>query len=227
MRETFEKELRRLQDELLGLGSMVEEALARSIEVLLQRDLPGARQIVAEDRQINERRFAIESEALILIATQQPIAGDLRVIAAVLEIGTELERIGDYAKGIARISLMMGDVPPIKPLVDIPRMAAKARTMLHQSLDAFVRRDVGLARRIPLQDNEVDVLYNLVYHDLVDIIIADPATIDRATHLLWVAHNLERAADRVTNICERVVFTVTGELGELDRREEGACGVVG
>ena len=227
MRETFEKELRRLQDELLDLGSMVDEALVSSMEALLRQDFPAAQRIVANDRPINERRFALESESLVLLATQQPMAGDLRTIAAVLEICTELERIGDYAKGIARICLMMGDVPPIKPLVDVPQMAAKVRAMLRQTLDAFVRRDVALARAIPRQDDEVDALYNRVYHELLDIIIADPTTIDRATHLLWVAHNLERAADRVTNICERVVFTVTGELSELDVREEGVCGTAG
>ncbi len=227
MRETFEKELRGLQDEMVSLGSMVEEALARSVEILLRQDLAGAQRLIAEDCQINERRFAIESEALVLIATQQPIAGDLRVIAAVLEICTELERIGDYAKGIAHICLTIGDTPPIKPLIDIPKMADRARDMLHQALDAFVRRDIDLARAIPPQDDEIDALYNQVYHELLDVIIADPTTIDRATHLLWVAHNLERAADRVTNICERVVFTETGQMNEMDTREEGICGIVG
>jgi len=227
MRETFERELQRLQDALLILGSMVEEALTSSVEALSRQDLPAARMVVANDCSINERRFAIEGEALVLIATQQPMAGDLRTIAAVLELGTELERIGDYAKGIARICLTMGEVPPIKPLVDIPKMALKVRTMLHQAMDAFVRRDVALAQSIPPQDEEVDTLYNQVYHELLDVIIANPATIDRATHLLWVAHNLERAADRVTNICERVIFTVTGQMYELDASEEGACGVAG
>jgi len=227
MRETFEKEMRLLQDELVGLGSMVEDALASSIQALQSRDLPTAQRIIAEDCYINERRFAIESEALVLIATQQPIAGDLRIIAAVLELCTELERIGDYAKGIARICLTMGDSPPIKPLIDIPKMAAKVQEMLRQSLSAFVRRDLDLARSIPPQDDEVDALYNAVYHELLEIIITDSSNIDRATFLLWVAHNLERAADRVTNICERTVFMVTGQMSEMDTREEGVCGIVG
>ena len=219
MRETFEKELRRLQDELLELGSRVENALIESSEVLRRRDEEGARRLVADDYLLNERRFAIESAALVLIATQQPMAGDLRSIAAILEIATELERIGDYGKGIARISLMIGDVPLLKPLVDIPQMGRLARDMLHQALDAFVRRDVGLARSIPKHDAEVDRLYDQVYRDLLGHIVANPENIDRATHLLWVAHNLERAADRVTNICERVVFTVTGEMVELNDHE--------
>jgi phosphate transport system protein len=148
------------------------------------------------------------------------MAGDLRTLAAVLEIATELERIGDYAKGIARINLMMGEKPLLKPLIDIPRMAVKVRDMLHRALDAFIRRDVALARAIPAEDHEVDDLYNQVYRELLTYMMADPRTIDRATHLLWVAHNLERAADRVTNICERVIFTVTGEMKELDTDED-------
>lgn len=219
MRETFERELQHLQDELLILGSKVEEALVESVEVLRRRDEEGARQLIAADQEINELRFAVESAALVLIATQQPMAGDLRNIAAILEIATELERIGDYAKGIARISLMIGHIPLLKPLVDVPKMARLAVAMLHQALDAFVRRDVEAARAIPRQDAEVDRLYDQTYRHLIQHIVADPEVIDRATHLLWVAHNLERAADRVTNICERVLFTVTGEMVELDENE--------
>jgi phosphate transport system protein len=221
-RETFDRELQRLQDEVLVLGSLVEKAIIQSVEVLKRRDLEGARRLIAEDRRvINEKRFAIESEALTLIATQQPMAGDLRVIAAVLEIAHELERMGDYAKGIAKINLMMGDEPLLKPLVDIPLMAEKARSMLHQALEAFVRRDVELARAIPKQDDEVDALYNQVYRDLLALMMQNPRDIDRATYLLWVAHNLERTADRVANICERVIFMVTGELMEMDVDEGG------
>ena len=223
-RQTFERELQRLQDEVLVLGSMVENALIESVEILKRRDLEGARRLIAGDRLINEKRFAIEADALALIATQQPMAGDLRTLAAVLEIVTELERMGDYAKGIARINLMMGEKPLLKPLIDIPRMAEKARDMLHRSLDAFVRRDVALARAIPAEDDEVDALYNQVYRELLIFIMSDPRTIDQATYLLWVAHNLERTADRVTNICERVIFTVTGEMMEMDT-EEGLIGL--
>ncbi len=219
MRETFERELQHLQDELLTLGSMVENALVEAVEVLRRRDEEGARRLIAADQAINEKRFAVEAAALVLIATQQPMAGDLRNIAAILEIATELERIGDYAKGIARISLTIGDVPLLKPLVDVPEMARIAVAMLHQALDAFIRRDVEAARDIPRQDVEVDRLYDQTYRHLIGHIVADPEVIDRATHLLWVAHNLERSADRVTNICERVLFTVTGEMVELDESE--------
>ncbi len=215
-RQTFEQSLQRLQDEVLVLGSMVEQVIIESVEVLKRRDAEAARHLIAGDRLINEKRFAIETDALTLIATQQPMAGDLRTLAAILDIAAELERIGDYAKGIAKINLMMGEGPLLKPLIDVPRMAEKTRDMLHRALDAFIRRDVDLARAIPLEDDEVDGLYNQVYRELITYVIADPRVIDQANYLLWVAHNLERAADRVTNICERVVFTVTGELAEMD-----------
>jgi len=220
-RVTFEERLQRLQDEVLVLGSMVERVIIESVESLKRRDFEASRRIIAEDRLINEKRFAIEEAALALIATQQPMATDLRVLAAVLEIVTELERMGDYAKGIAKINLMIGEQPLIKPLIDLPRMAEKARDMLHRALEAFMQRDVELARAIPAEDDEVDALYNQVYRELLTFIMADPRTMDQATHLLWAAHNLERTADRVTNICERVVFTVTGEMVEMDVEEEG------
>jgi phosphate transport system protein len=215
-RQALDRELQRLIDEVLVLASMVEQALCESVQALKARDREAARRIIAGDRQINERRFAIEADCLAVIAMQQPAASDLRVLAALLEVATELERIGDYGKGIARISLKMGDEPLIKPLIDIPRMADRARTMLRQALVAFVRRDAETARAIPLEDDEVDALYNQVYQELLTYIMADPRNTNQATLLLWVAHNLERAADRVTNICERIVFMVTGEMNELD-----------
>jgi len=224
IRETFERDLQCLQDEVLVLGSMVEKAIIESVEVLKRRDMEGARRLIAEDRILNEKRFAIEDDTLVLVATQQPMAGDLRTLAAVLAIISELERIGDYAKGISKINLMIGEEPLIKPLVDLPWMAEKARDMLHRALEAFVQRDVDLARAIPADDDEVDALYNQVYRELLTFIMADPSTIDQATYLLWAAHNLERAADRVINICERVVFTVTGQLMEMDVEEgEASC----
>jgi phosphate transport system protein len=218
-RETFDRELQRLQDETLALGSMVEEAITEAVATLKRRDLQASERLIADDILINEKRFEIEADALVLIATQQPMAGDLRTIAAILEITTELERMGDYAKGIAKINLMIGEEPLIKPLIDLPRMARKTRDMLHRALDAFVRRDLELARSIPMDDEEIDALYNQVYRELISYIIADPRTIEQANQLLWAAHNLERCADRVINICERVVFTVTGKMEEMDTDE--------
>ncbi len=219
-RQAFEQKLQKLQGEVLLLDSMVETALLDSVGILKRRDEEGARRLIAEDRQINKKRYAIENEVLALIATQQPMAGDMRVLAAMLEIVTELERVGDYAKGIASISLMMGVGELPRPLVDIPRMAEKGCDMLHRALEAFIKRDTAMARAIPAEDDEVDVMYNQVYRDLLAVIIADPRTIDQATYLLWVAHNLERTADRVTNICERVIFMVTGETLEFSLVED-------
>lgn len=221
LRQTFEREMQRLQDELLVLGSMVEHAIIDSVDALKKRDLEWSRRLVADDRLINEKRFQIEADVLTLIATQQPIAGDLRVLASTLEIAAELERMGDYAKGIANISLTIGEEPLIKPLIDIPRMATKAREMLHRALDAFVRRDIEAARAIPAEDDEVDDLYNQVYRELITLIMANPKNIDQANHLLWAAHNLERTADRVTNICERTIFTVTGQMVEIGKEHSG------
>ena len=220
-RQSFERELRHLQDELLALGSVVETAIIASVQGLRQRDRAGAQELIQGDRILNQKRFAIEDDCLALIATQQPMAGDLRTLAAVLEISTELERIGDYAKGIAKINLMMGEEPLLKPLIDIPRMAEKAVDMLHRALEAFVRRDVELARAIPKRDDVVDELYNAVYRELMSLVIDNPQNMEQANLLLWAAHNLERTADRVTNICERVVFTVTGEMVEMNGHEEG------
>jgi phosphate transport system protein len=215
-REKFEHDMRRLQDELLALGAMAENAVAESVKALKEQDLDRARTIIEGDRPINERRYAIENETLTLIATQQPMAVDLRTLAAILEIATELERMADYAKGIANVALMIGTESLIKPLVDIPRMAAKACDMLHRSLEAFLRQDVAAARAIPKEDGEVDALYERIYRELITIILADPKAIDQATRLTWVAHNLERVADRVGNICERIVFSITGHGEELD-----------
>ncbi len=226
-RKTFDQELQRLEDEVLVLGSMVEKAIIESVEALKNRDQEAARRLVAGDRAINEKRFAIEADALTLIATQQPLASDLRTIATVLEITTELERMGDYAKGIAKVNLMMGEEPPLKPFAQVARMGEKARHMLHQALEAFVLRDVALARAIADEENEMDALHNQVYRELLAFIMDDPSTINRATYLLWVAHNLERTGDRVVNICERVVFTVTGEMVEMDVEEGEDLGLEG
>lgn len=215
-REKFEHDLHRLQDEILALGAMAERAVVESVQSLKDQDFARAHSIIEGDRAINEKRYAIENETLILIATQQPMAGDLRTLAAIFEIATELERMADYAKGIANISLMIGTESLIKPLVDIPRMAAKACDMLHRSLEAFLRKDVEEARAIPKEDAEVDALYEQIYRELITYIMADPKAIDQATRLTWVAHNLERVADRVGNICERIVFSITGRGEELD-----------
>ena len=214
-RVSFERHLRELKDEVLVLGSMVEKAIGRSVEALKKRDLELARQVVEGDHEIDRKRYEIEEKCLDLIVTQQPMASDLRIIVSVLYIIVDLERIADHAEGIARIAIMIGDEPPLKPLIDIPRMAEKAVGMLHRSLDAFIVHDADTARQIVFEDDEVDALYDQVFRELLVFMLEDPRTVTRATRLIWVAHNLERTADRVTNICERVVFTVTGKMEEL------------
>ncbi len=216
LRARLQQEIERIKDQVLTLGSMVQKALLASVKALKERDFEASRQLIRADSEINERRFAIEADILVLIATQQPMAGDLRTLAAMLEIITELERTGDYAKGISKINILIGDQPLIKPLIDIPRMVEKAVDMLQRALEAFVQRDASMAQEIPREDDEVDALYNQINRELMAIILMDPTKAEQANLLQWAAHNLERAADRVTNICERVVFMVTGQMSELD-----------
>ncbi|HEY3060189.1 MAG TPA: phosphate signaling complex protein PhoU [Chloroflexota bacterium] len=220
-RTTFHRELERLQDEVLVVGSMVEKATLRAVDALRERDIAAAHVIESEDALVNRKRFEIEEAALLLIATQQPMASDLRRLAAIVHIVTDLERMGDYAAGIAHICIQIADEPLIKPLIDLPRMADIAASMLRRALDAFIARDVAAAEAIAREDDQVDALYQQVYRELLMLMLTNPRTIDQATHLLWVAHNLERVADRVQNICERVVFVATGRMHEFSR---GAVG---
>ena len=215
MRTVFHKRLREIQDEILVMGSMVGKAILRSVEALKDRDINLAQHIIDDDLLINKKRFEIEERCIELIATQQPMATDLRIIAAILNIITEIERIGDYAVGIARIVILIGGEPPLKPLVDITLMAEKTTDMLNRSLDAFINRNAEAAKKIAKEDDMIDNLYDQVFRELLIIMAEDPKTITRATRLIWTAHNLERAADRVTNICERVVFIVTGKMEEI------------
>lgn len=213
-RETFDEQLKALEQDVLDMGRRVDQAIDLSIEALAKRDIELSRRVIREDEAINQAQQDIEEKCLVLIATQQPLARDLRVIFAVANIATELERMADHAKGIGQIGVMMGPREPLKPLVDIPRMAAKARWLLEQELEAFVNRDVELARRLGSEDDEIDRLYDQVFRELLIFMMDDPKTISRATYLLWVAHNLERIADRAINIGERVVFLVRGEVEE-------------
>jgi phosphate transport system protein len=216
MRKNFESEIQQLKDDLLILGSMVEQQVLGSVEALKKRNVDDARLIHGVDLKINTKRYAIEERVMVTIATQQPMAHDIRLLASILEVAGELERMGDYAKGIATIVIRMGNEPLLKPLIDIPLMAQKGADMLHRALIAFVNEDVEAAKAIPVEDDDVDELYNQVYHELMVFVVIDPKTIERANLLLWAAHNLERFADRVTNICERTVFIATGELMEIN-----------
>lgn len=213
-RTDFDRDLRMLQDELLLQGSMTEKAIAKSIDALRSRNVAVAQEVIDEDDIIDQKQLEIEERCIDLIATQQPLAGDLRILITVLHVTGELERMGDYAEGIAKISLMMGTEPPLKPLIDIPRMAEKSMDMLRRSLDAFVNRDVVACMGIMNEDDEIDDLYEQVFRELLTYMMADPGAVKRATHLLWVAHDLERIADRTTNIAERVIYLVTGKHAE-------------
>jgi phosphate transport system protein len=215
-RTAFEQQLSQVQEDMLVMAGMVEIAIERGVEALKTRDVALARQIIEGDAQINRKRYETEEKCLELIATQQPLASDLRTIVSVLHIIVDLERMGDHAEGIAKLVLMLSDEPPLKPYIDIPRMAQVGTGMLMDALEAFKSRDTDLARAICDRDDEVDALYEQVYRELLTFMIDDPRSIQRATWLLWVAHNLERIADRVTNICERVIYLVEGHIEELN-----------
>ena len=218
-RTDFDRSLKEVQDQLLVLGSMVEKSIDRSVLALKNRDLSLSKTVIDDDDLIDSKQAEIEEKCIQLIALQSPVAGDLRIIVSVMMIAIELERIGDYAEGIAKISVLMGDMPPLKPLIDIPRMAENATKMLRLSIDSFVKRDPHTALDVCDLDDEIDDTYNQVYRELLTYMMADPATIQRATYLLWVAHDLERSADRATNIAERVLFLVTGSSRRDDFRE--------
>jgi len=220
IRETLDRKIEDHFAVITELGGIVEQAILGSVAALQQRDLELARKIYNNDQVINKKRYELEASALITVATQQPMAIDLRILASILDIAGELERIGDYAKGIARIAMRLGDQKPLQQLVHLSKMAELTADMLGRAIRAFVELDEKTALSIPKEDDQIDVLYNKVYQELLDLMINDQDIIDRATFHLWVAHNLERGADRVTNICERTVFTTSGELIEFDRSDD-------
>jgi phosphate transport system protein len=216
MRESFEKHIKGLNENVVAMSEMVATATSRAVKALGDRDVKEAEQIIKDDLLINEKRWQIEEKCINLIALQQPVATDLREIIAVLNIITELERMGDYAEGIAKIAIMLGSEPLVRPLIFIPKMAEKTNSMLKRSIQAFINRDAGTANAICNEDDEVDRLYDQAYHDLLMHMIKDPGVISKATPLIWATHNLERIADRVTNICERTVFLATGTMPQVN-----------
>ncbi len=217
-RETLDRQIHNLQDEVLRLGSMVEQAVIAAVDALVKRDVATSRIIFRNDQVINETRYAIENAILILIATQQPMARDLRLMAAILEVITELERMGDYAKGIAKITIHLGEAPVPVSMRNFTTMTELAVGMLHRALGAFIAGDAQQAHEIPADDDQVDALYNQIHHEVIAAMISKPEAIDQANEMMWVAHNIERLADRVTNICERIVFVTTGDIIEMDQQ---------
>jgi phosphate transport system protein len=225
IRSTFDQELQDLRDNVLRLGSMVDTAIGRAMQALKERDQELAQRVIVEDEDINQLRFKIEEECVGLIARQQPAAHDLRFIVTAMNIVLELERMGDHADGMATIALRIGDEPPLKPLIDLPRMVQFSREMLRASLDAFMAEDAQKALAITQRDEEVDQLYNQIFRELITYMVEDPRTVTRAMYLLFCAHNVERIADRVTNICERVVFVATGEMEEIPSEASTEVGI--
>lgn len=215
-RAVFERQLNEVQEDMLVMASMVESAINQSMEALRLRDVASARRIIENDREINKRRYDCEEKCIELISLQAPLASDLRTLISVLHITTDLERMGDHAEGIARIALMLADEPPLKPMPDLARMSELAIEMLHGSVEAYKQRDTQRAREIVQQDDTVDELYERVYHELIMMMVGDQAAIQRCTYMTWVAHNIERVADRATNICERVVYLVDGRVQDLN-----------
>lgn len=215
-REAYHKSLKELQEDLLEMSVMVGTAIKESLEALKTRDIEKSKKIVRDDVLINKKRFDIEEKCVRLIATQQPMAVDLRILASIINIITDLERIGDHAEGMAKISIAIGDTPLVKPLIDMPKMAEKGLSMLQRCMKAFMDRDAETAKKICNEDDEVDALYDAIYNELVLMMVENPKIIKDATYLIWGAHNLERIADRVTNIAERVVYMVTGKMEEMN-----------
>lgn len=214
-RDVLDNELLEIKQSLLEMGGMAREALHGSVELLRSRDLDGAAALVEADEHVNRRRMDIEEACLRIIATQQPVAGDLRVIFSVLEIATEIERIADYAKGIARISIRIGGKPLVRPLTTIPVMAERLGRMLDDVLEAFIASSTVKAREVAERDRLIDDFHTQTQRELLTFVMEDPRLLTGALYLTWVSHNLERTGDRIVNICERIIFAATGEFADL------------
>jgi len=214
VRSMLDHNIDEIRNDILRMGSFIGEQIANAVQALRKRDLSLAHQVVESDQRINALRYRVELQSVQTIATQQPTARDLRYIIAAIHIAGELERIADHASGIASITIRIGDEPLVKPLIDIPRMQEIACEMLRDALDAFVQMDAEAAKAVAVRDEEVDELYVQVLRELLTYMMQDQKTITQSTYLLWVAHNLERIADRAINVCERVIFAATAELGD-------------
>ncbi len=219
-REQLDKKIKELRKDVQALESMVREATQEAVQALINGDNKLAKKVYRKDNKINKKRFQIERDCLIVIATQQPMATDLRILASILEVTSELERMGDYAKGIARINFMTGNEPMLKPMNDLVEMAEITVDMLRRAVKAFINEDAETARSIPDEDDKVDEIFNKIYHGLVEHMVKDPKSVDHANHLQWAAHNIERMSDRVINICERTIFIVTGEMHEIEESDD-------
>jgi phosphate transport system protein len=215
-RAALDNQLQALQEDILRMGVMVKQATAQSMQALVNRDIHLAQQVIDDDEKINDMRFNIEESGIRIVATQQPVTFDLRELMAGMYIANELERMGDHAEGIARIVIRMGDEPLLKPLIDLPRMSEACQEMLESALESYVDGNVPLAREVAARDDFIDDLYTQVFRELLTYMLEDPKTVTRALYLLFIAHNLERIGDRVTNLAERVVFIQLGDMREMN-----------
>jgi phosphate transport system protein len=215
IRTELDLELDALRDMLFRMEGLVNEAMDKAIDSLKRRDADLARQVIEEDAEINRLRYDIEQFCVTTIATQQPVATDLRTIIAAVHIAVEMERMGDHAAGVAKITLKTYEEPLLKPLIDLPRMATVGSEMLHEGVRAFINADIDAAENIVRRDDEVDALHDQIFRELITYMLEDPAAIRRATHLIWASHSVERFADRATNIAERIIFVAKGELADL------------
>jgi phosphate transport system protein len=221
LRKELDHEIEAIKISIGALEEMVEKAIRKSASALKDNDLDEAQLLFAFDQEINQLRYEIEGSVMVVIATQQPIAHDLRVLAAILSLATELERVGDYAKGLSTINIKSGGLSLPNVLAELHFMAGKASDMLHQAMEAFLQEDEEKARMIVREDKVIDSLYQKIYYDALDLVIEDPRYIERVNYVLWAAHNLERIGDRAINICERTVFITTGKLFELSDANTG------
>jgi phosphate transport system protein len=215
IRTGLDLELDELRDMLIRMEGLVNEAMQRAMDSLKRRDAQLAEQVVLDDAEINRLRYDIEQFCVTTIATQQPVATDLRTILAAVHIAVEMERMGDHASGVAKITLKTYEEPLLKPLIDLPRMVAISSEMLHEGIRAFINGDITAAETIVQRDDEVDALHDQIFRELITYMLEDPAAIRRATHLIWASHSVERFADRATNIAERIVFMAKGELADM------------
>ena len=220
IRSVLDQDIEAIRDDILRMGSFVREQVTTAVRSLKSRDIGLAHQVLSIEQQINDMRYKVELASMRSIATQQPTAKDLRIIIASMHIASELERIADHAAGIASVTIRIGDEPLVKPLIDIPRMQEIACEMLHDALDAYVKKDAEAAKLVAQRDWEVDELYDQILRELLTYMMQDARVVTQSTYLLWIAHDLERIADRITNICERVIFIATAELGDYKPEKE-------
>ncbi|MCZ7397705.1 MAG: phosphate signaling complex protein PhoU [Candidatus Methanoperedens sp.] len=216
VREAYHKDLHKLREEILNMGSLVGRTIGDAVLSLKDRDVEMAQKVIDIDKEIDALDKSIEENCMRLLALQQPMARDLRLIISVLKMSIDLERMGDLALEVAVITKMTANVPPVKPLVDIPRMSEICQQMLANTMGAFENKDVELAKAVAKRDDEIDMLFDQVRRELISYMIEDPKKITGAQHLTFVARYLERIGDHITNLCENVVFMVTGERVELN-----------